>query len=74
MKFMLAKHRNTTFYAIFGLILGSLVSMFINADIFPKYNGGIALWDYIVGGSLLVVGAIAIFLFIKFSKKETRRK
>jgi len=70
MKFMLAKHRNTTFYAIFGLILGSLVSMFINVDIFPKYNGGIALWDYIVGGSLLVVGAIAIFLFIKYSKKK----
>lgn len=70
MKFMLSKHRNSTFFAIFGLIIGSLVSMFINSDIYPKYKTGIALWDYIVGGSLLVVGAVAIFLFMKFLNKK----
>ena len=74
MKFMLSKHRNSTFFAIFGLIIGSIISMFINSDIFPKYNGGIATWDYIVGGSLLVIGAVGVYLFIRFSKKKKNVK
>ncbi len=39
MKRLLDKHRATTFWGILGLILGSLVSMYINSSIFPLYAG-----------------------------------
>lgn len=39
MKKLLEKHRSTTFWGILGLIIGSLVSMYINSSIFPLYAG-----------------------------------
>lgn len=71
MKYLLAKHRTTTFYAIFGLILGSLVSMFMNSSIYPVYlDASHPTWDYIVGGCLLVGGALITYLLYKFSNKK----
>ena len=71
MKYLLAKHRTTTFYAIFGLILGSLVSMFMNSSIYPVYqDASHPLWDYIVGGVLLVGGALLTYCLCKFSNKK----
>lgn len=63
MKVMLEKHRVSTFYSILGLILGSLISMFINSSIYPLYPS-IATWDYIVGGILFVAAAIGAFLLV----------
>lgn len=73
MKILLAKHRVSTFYGILGLILGSLVSMFINADIYPKYQAGIATWDYIVGAVLFCLSACAIFFLIKYTDKKQKK-
>ena len=71
MKYLLAKHRTTTFFAIFGLIIGSLVSMFMNSSIYPVYlDATHPLWDYIVGGCLLLGGAILTFVLYKFSNKK----
>ena len=71
MKYLLAKHRTSTFYAIFGLILGSLVSMFMNSSIYPIYlDASHPLWDYIVGASLLIGGALLTYFLIKFSNKK----
>ena len=74
MKVLLSKHRVSTFYGILGLILGSLVSMFINADIYPKYQAGIATWDYIVGAVLFCLAAVAIFFLIKYSDKKKAKQ
>ena len=73
MKVLLAKHRVSTFYGILGLILGSLVSMFINADIYPKYQAGIATWDYIVGAVLFCLSTCAIFFLIKYTDKKQKK-
>lgn len=71
MKYLLAKHRTTTFFAIFGLILGSLVSMFMNSSIYPVYlDSSHPTWDYIVGGCLLLGGALLTYLLYKFSNKK----
>ena len=71
MKYLLAKHRTTTFYAIFGLILGSLVSMFMNSSIYRVYqDASHPLWDYIVGGCLLIAGALLTYFLYKFSNKK----
>ncbi len=73
MGYLLKNKRVPTFYGILGLILGSLISMFINSDIYPKYEGGlIKTWDYIVGSILFVVGEIAVFLLIKFTDKKQK--
>lgn len=82
MKHMLSLHRVSTFYSILGLILGSLISMFINSSIFPLYAGyeengvliKIQTWDYIVGSILFVVGAIFVYLIVRFSSKQEKKK
>lgn len=78
MKYLLNKFRVTTFYGILGLILGSLVSMYINSSIFPLYAGvetngvvsKIQTWDYIVGAVLFVLAAVGIFFLFKFLDKK----
>ena len=79
MKTLLREHRTTTFFGIFGLILGSLVSMYVNSSIFPYYIGAeidgevyrIQNWDYILGSILFAVGAVSMFaLFHHLNKKK----
>ena len=70
MKTMLEKHRVSTFYGILGLILGSLVSMFFNSNIYPKYQAGLPAWDYIVGAILFVVCSVLSFFLIKLSNRQ----
>lgn len=82
MNVLLSKHRVTTFYGILGLILGSLVSMFINSSIFPYYSGfeengvfhQIQTWDYIVGSILFVVAAVFMIFFIRHVNKSSEEK
>ena len=73
MKKLLADHRVTTFYGIVGLILGSLISMFINSSIFPKYQEGLQTWDLILGFVLMVLSCVGIFFFIRFSNKRKEK-
>ena len=79
MKMLLEKHRVTTFYGILGLIIGSVISMFINSSIYPRYTGAnstsrIQPWDYIVGSVLLVVAASAMLSFFIISKKKEAKQ
>ncbi len=72
---LLEKHRVSTFYAILGLIIGSLISMFFNSDIYPKYlENSIKLWDYVVGALLFLAGAAFVFFLLRFSNKKQTRK
>ncbi len=68
MKHLLTNHRVSTFYAIAGLIIGSVVSMFINSTIYPLYPT-IKTWDYITG-SILAAVAFGVILFITLPKKK----
>lgn len=78
MKSLLSKHRVTSFFGIFGLILGSLVSMYINSSIFPYYGGveiggnvyQIQTWDYIVGAILFVAAGIGMFFLFRYLNKK----
>lgn len=81
MKVLLSKHRVTTFYGILGLILGSLVSMFINSSIYPLYGGytdasgilhQIQTWDYIVGSILFVIAATIMIIFLQRLNKRDK--
>lgn len=80
MKYLLANHRVTTFYGILGLIIGSLISMYINSSIYPYYGGftddngnlcQIKTWDYILGACLFaVVATVTFILFFRLNKKK----
>ena len=72
---LLEKHRVSTFYAILGLIIGSLISMFFNSDIYPKYvANSIATWDYIVGAVLFLLGAAFVFFLLRYSNKKQEKQ
>lgn len=73
MKVLLKKHRVSTFYGILGLILGSLISMFINSDIYPLYPT-IQTWDYIVGAVLFVIAAVLVYLLIRYTDKKNAKQ
>ncbi len=75
MKMLLSEHRVTTFYGILGLIIGSVISMFINSSIYPLYQKhSIQTWDYIVGSLLLVLSCtIMLYLFYRSSKKKANQ-
>ena len=72
MKVLLNKHRVSTFYAIVGLIIGSVISMYINSTIYPLYiENKIQSWDYIVGAILFVIIALTMIIVIVKKHKKS---
>lgn len=71
---LFARHRGTSFFAIVGLSLGSVVTMFFNPDIYAVYQtwaaeGGFAL-DLSLGIVLFFVGAVLSYLFVRYERKK----
>lgn len=72
MKKLLTNHRVSTFYSILGLIIGSVISMYINSSIYPLYiANSIKTWDYILGAVLFVLFA-GFILFVTLRKKKAK--
>ena len=69
---LMEKHHQGTFTAVFGLILGSFVSMFINKDTLPYYEGGNPWWHYVLGVALLICGCVLMLFLVK--KKMSAQK
>lgn len=74
--FSFKKARKTTFFAIVGLSLGSIVSMFFNPDIYQIYvswaNGNTSMiLDLCLGIALLVVGAICSYMFVRYERRKS---
>lgn len=74
MKYMLSKHRSLTYSIIIGFVMGSLVAIFLNKDIYlgtETYKGLIANpFELFLGIPLLAVGAVGSYFAIKFSSKK----
>lgn len=76
MKGLLAKFHDETYFAVFGFIVGSLVSMYLNQSMITndtlvwKYSS-VTTVEWIVG-SLLLIGSAALFFFL--SKKPLSLK
>ena len=71
MKYFLSQRRVSTFYGILGLVLGSLVSMFMNSSIYPLYPT-IAVWDYILGAILFVLAGVGMFFLVFYAGKKEK--
>ena len=70
---LLEHHRRGTFGVVLGFVAGSLVSMFVNNDMYAVYVNPTTNqpWQFIVGGVLLVlVAALTFFLLKRRSKTQ----
>lgn len=77
MKSLLANHRRGTFTVIVGFVLGSVVSMFLNNDMYAAYNNPATNqpWQFILGGvAFLAVGLLTFFLVHKGQRKTLERQ
>ena len=79
---LFTRARHTSYAAIVGLSLGSILSMFCNGDIMEVYlswNAGTAnhiVLDIVLGVVLFIVGVIGAYLLVRYEKKhdETQAK
>lgn len=71
---ILEAHRLSTFFLVVGLSLGSVLSMFLNPDIWEIYSswaGGEPFWaDIAIGAVLLLLGAAASFALARYEMKK----
>lgn len=77
MNSLLKKYRAATFFAVAGLALGSLITMFFNPEMFAEYvdwhEGERFGPDLAFGSILFVIGFIAAYAFVRFSRKNSAR-
>lgn len=71
---ILKKHKTTTFFAVIGLSFGSILSMFINTDVFAVYGewaaSGIPVSTAIIAPILLIIGFILSFRLAHYEMKH----
>lgn len=71
---LFGKYRKPSFFAICGLSLGSVVTMFFNPDVYAVYKswaaGGVDAIDLVLGIVLFLVGAAIAYLFVRYERKK----
>ena len=74
---ILSRHKHTAFFAVTGLSFGSIVSMFINTDMYALYVSwaearALPISDVAIGGVLLVIGFTVSFLLTKYELSHSK--
>jgi putative membrane protein len=64
-EFLMAKHHTETYYIILGLILGSLIGIFLDPIAYGSYSGTIPFSAFIVSAVTAVIGFAAAMLLGK---------
>ena len=67
---LITNHRIATLYVVIGFIFGSLISLFVNSQMFEYIGAGLKLLDCILGPTLLAVGIILSTIFVRYSRKK----
>ena len=70
MKNLLANHRRSTYCVVFGFVSGSIVSMFVNNQIWPVYGDPVkGVWyQYLIGGIVMVLTTVGMYLLVRRTK------
>ena len=72
---LLLKHRIGTFYAVIGIIIGSLLAAYYNYEIYDYYmTVGIRWWEILLAGIAIVIGIAVSYMFVRVSRKEKINK
>ena len=76
MKDLLAKHRRGTFGVVIGFVLGSIVSMFFNNDMYWVYiyTTNVAPYQYALGAVLGVLVCVGTFFLVRYAQKKNAQK
>jgi len=70
MKTLLTKYQKTTYFAIMGFVLGSLVALYYNYEVVPAY--GVTPWWHIpIALFLLTLGIFVSYLMAKLGRPHT---
>ena len=78
MHFLLAKYHDVTFYAIIGFVVGSVVALFFNYEIYSYYQvwaSGTYIWmplyvEIPIGVVLLIGACIASYFLVRYKRKK----
>ena len=76
MKSLLANHRRGTFGVIVGFVLGSVVSMFFNNDMYAVYHTErlTAWYQFAIGGLVFALVLLATFLLVRRAQQRAKDK
>lgn len=73
---LLSKRRAPSFFAVCGLSLGSVITMFFNPDVFAVYqswaSGGVEVLDLVLGILLFFAGAVCAYLFVRKERNKNK--
>lgn len=67
---LITNHKRSTLFVVIGFIVGSLLSIFVNSQMFAYFKNGFWLLDYILGPILLIVGLTLSTLFVLYTRKH----
>lgn len=70
MSYLLEKHSQSTHYAIIGFVGGSLISIFVNSDMFDYLQNHAGLLDWILAPIFVIVGIVLAYLLVRYSRKQ----
>lgn len=73
MNYLLEKHHDTTYFVIIGFIIGSIIAIFVNSDMFSYIKAMIvakSIWEWIISPILLVLGAVGIYFLTLYAEKK----
>ena len=82
MHFLLSKYHDVTFFAIIGFVVGSLIALFFNFEIYGYYvnwsiggQGYLKMYIEIPLGIFLLIGAtIASYMLVRYKRKIESKK
>ena len=67
--FFLSRFRTGTFYAIIGIIIGSLIAIYYNYEIYDYYlTVGVRWWEILIAGVALVAGIAVSYMIVRYSR------
>lgn len=73
---LLSRRRVPSFFAICGLSLGSVITMFFNPDVFAVYqswaSGGVEVLDLVFGIVLFFAGVACAYLFVRKERNKNK--
>lgn len=71
MAFLLSKFRVGTFYAIIGIIIGSLIAIYYNFEISEYYiRLGFRWWEILLSVLALLAGVAVSYILVRYGRKD----
>lgn len=74
MAFLLSKFRVGTFYAIIGIIIGSLIAIYYNFEISEYYiRVGFRWWEILLSVLALLAGVAVSYILVRYGRKDKNK-